>query len=147
MNQNKKNEEAFQVGNAIVLKNEVRHLDATMSKAPWIADVDDPGTPHQEWTGKFYVGDGKVWCTYVGSSVDVPNVNGIAQMRNLMPHLCTTIESLVKRLAVVERVAKEAIQEFDRASLAISAGHSRRQDVAQIADMCAALNGDGDGDV
>ena len=28
------------------------------SKGPWIADIDDPGTPNETWTGKLYVGLG-----------------------------------------------------------------------------------------
>jgi len=66
------------------------------SPGPWEADVDDPGTPHETWTGKFYTGPKleQTWCTYGGEdpdSVHVANARFCALARSALPRLISAL--------------------------------------------------------
>lgn len=86
----KKGKTVKKITQAMIDEWEARIKDA--SPAPWIADIDDPGTPHENWTGKFYVGleDDHTWCTYDFGEpeiVHVANARFIESAREALPML------------------------------------------------------------
>ncbi len=131
---------------ALTLAKEARELDATMSPAPWVADIDDAGTECETWTGKFHTGtEGATWEVWLDDQRTIANAMGCARFRTIVPQLCDTIDSLTARLAVVEAALTVAIDDMrDMRSyvpehFATKHGHDKA-----ISRAVAALKGDGD---
>jgi hypothetical protein len=61
--------------------DEMLELLSQTDPGPWEADIDDPGSKHPEFTGKFYSGeDSGTWDTY-GDPREPYNKNQIANIR------------------------------------------------------------------
>lgn len=74
----------------------LRRLCALASPPPWEADIDDPDTGAECWTGKWYTADG-TWSSYPAEEgltplQDAANARLVAEARTWLPRLLDEIE-------------------------------------------------------
>lgn len=81
------------------LLDEWQALSDKATPGPWEADIDDPGTPHEMCTGKFYCGtdddnNWTTWCTYDDSAQGLDNYRFTAAARTAVPALIAEVRRL-----------------------------------------------------
>jgi len=73
----------------------LRQLCSAGSPVPWDADIDDPLTDTEFWTGKWYTGDGiwePGWNDTISRAQEAHNARLTAAARNWLPRLLDEIE-------------------------------------------------------
>lgn len=76
----------------------LRVLDRELAPAPWIADIDDPGTPNESWTGRWLAGPdqdetaGPVGATNETPQGGVKEADALAALRNSIPDVIAFLE-------------------------------------------------------
>jgi hypothetical protein len=70
----------------------LKKLCDAATPGPWEADIDDPGTEAEVWTGKFFCGNGETWAVYdEPGKQQVANARFIAAAREALPHMINTL--------------------------------------------------------